>query len=182
MGHLINPISQQIKYHGSWKLAWNQYLRKDFAYFFFLDQYIKSILESIMYLKSFFNKFFFYELKYFIKNNTVLFYFSFKFIKKTYFKFYWSYKYPFYLFSNYPKFIKKKKMQIRFSKYYKKTQINTFTLMDKYRFFNKETWMGNSLLTSVLKKTRSAFPYDLLLRKKIICLKIKTLRDRKSVV
>jgi len=35
MGHLINPISLQIKYQGSWKLSWNQYLRKDFAYFFF---------------------------------------------------------------------------------------------------------------------------------------------------
>ena len=61
-----------------------------------------------MYLKSFFNKFFFYEIKYFIKNDTILFYFSFKFIRKTFFKFYWNYKYPFYLFSNYPNFKKKK--------------------------------------------------------------------------
>ena len=110
MGHLINPISLQIKYQGSWKLSWNQYLRKDFAYFFFLDQYIKGVVDSIMYLKSFFNKFFFYEIKYFIKNDTILFYFSFKFIRKTFFKFYWNYKYPFYLFSNYPKFKKKKKI------------------------------------------------------------------------
>merc|ERR1711893_335926 len=109
MGHLINPISLQVKYQGSWKLSWNQYLRKDFAYFFFLDQYIKGVVDSIMYLKSFFNKFFFYEIKYFIKNDTILFYFSFKFIRKTFFKFYWNYKYPFYLFSNSQKKKKKKK-------------------------------------------------------------------------
>ena len=88
MGHLINPISLQIKYHGSWKLSWNQYLRKDFSYFFFLDQYIKNILESFLFLKNIFNKFFFYELKYFIKNNILFFFFSFKCLRKTSFKFY----------------------------------------------------------------------------------------------
>lgn len=118
MGHLINPISLQVKYHGSWKLAWNQYLRKDFAYFFFLDQYIKNILESILYLKSFFNKFFFYELKYFIKNDIILFYFSFKFIRKTSFKFYWSYIYPFYLFPDFQKYHKKNIKQYLFRRHY----------------------------------------------------------------
>ena len=78
MGHLINPISLQIKYHSSWKLTWNQYLRKDFTYFFFLDKYIKNILDSILLLKSFFNKFFIYELKYFIKNNIIFFLFFIK--------------------------------------------------------------------------------------------------------
>merc|ERR1712137_1538851 len=122
MGHLINPISLQIKYQGSWKLAWNQYLRKDFAYFFFLDQYIKGVVDSIMYLKSFFNKFFFYEIKYFIK--------------KTFFKFYWNYKYPFYLFSNYPNFKKKKKLQKLFEKNYKRTRVNTFNIIDKIKFID----------------------------------------------
>ena len=121
MGHLINPISLQIKYHGSWKLTWNQYLRKDFAIFFFLDQYIKNILESFTYLKNIFNKFFIYELQYFIKNEMILFYFSFKFIRKTSFKFYWCKKYPFFLFSNYPKFKKKKIRQRKFIKFFKKS-------------------------------------------------------------
>ena len=121
MGHLINPISLQIKYHGSWKLTWNQYLRKDFAIFFFLDQYIKTLMESFTYLKSVFNKFFIYELKYFIKNEMILFYFSFKFIRKTSFKFYWYHRYPFFLFSNYPKFKKKDYRQRRFLKRFRKS-------------------------------------------------------------
>jgi hypothetical protein len=54
MGHLINPISLQIKYHGSWKVSWSQYLRKDFGFFFFIDQYFKNVLQSILYLKTFF--------------------------------------------------------------------------------------------------------------------------------
>jgi hypothetical protein len=183
MGHLINPISLQIKYHGTWKLAWNHYLRKDFAYFFFLDQYIKNILESISYLKNFLNKVFFYEVKYFIKNNIILFFFSFKMMRKTFFKFYWSHKYPFFLFSNYPKFRKKKKLQRRFARFYKRKQIGNFSILDKCKFNSKEQaasgeklfWMGDSILMSVLKKTKRAFPYDLILRKKIICFKIKNL-------
>ena len=91
MGHLINPISLQVKYHGSWKITWSQYLRKDFAYFFFLDRYIKSLVDSIIFLKSYFNKFFFYELKFFMKNDFILFYFSFRLIRKTLFKRYWTY-------------------------------------------------------------------------------------------
>ena len=90
MGHLINPISLQVKYHGSWKITWSQYLRKDFAYFFFLDRYIKSLVDSIIFLKSYFNKFFFYELKFFMKNDFILFYFSFRLIRKTLFKRYWT--------------------------------------------------------------------------------------------
>jgi len=97
--------------------------KKRFCIFFFLDQYIKGVVDSIMYLKSFFNKFFFYEIKYFIKNDTILFYFSFKFIRKTFFKFYWNYKYPFYLFSNYPKFKKKKNYKNYFKKIIKEQEL-----------------------------------------------------------
>ena len=108
MGHLINPISFQIKYNGSWKITWSQFLRKDFAYFFFIDQYIKSLVQSILFLKNFFNKFFFYELKFFIKNNIIIFYFSFRFLRKTLFRFYWRHTYKFFLALKYLKFKKKK--------------------------------------------------------------------------
>ena len=82
MGNLINPISLRLKYQGSWKLNSSQYFRKDFSYFFFLDEYIKLLLNSITYLKSFFKKLFFYELKYFIKNNSIFFFFVFRVIKR----------------------------------------------------------------------------------------------------
>jgi len=82
MGHLINPVSSQIKYHGSWKVSWSHYLRKDFGFFFFLEQYFRKLLMSISFLKGIFNKIFFFELRYFIKNNIILFFFQFNLLKK----------------------------------------------------------------------------------------------------
>jgi len=87
MGHLINPLSLQIKHYGSWKLSSNQYLKRDFKIFFFIDQYFQKMIQSIIGLKCFFNKFFFFELKHFIKDNSLFLFLCFKFLNKKSFKF-----------------------------------------------------------------------------------------------
>lgn len=135
MGHLINPISLQIKYHGSWKVSWSQYLRKDFGFFFFIDQYFKNVLQSILYLKTFFNKFFFFEVKYFIKDNVIFFFFSFKFIRKTKFKYYWFYRHYKYKFSRRRKLYKLKTRRYNlFLKVKGKESFTTYSLKRKGKF------------------------------------------------
>lgn len=138
MGHLINPISLQIKYHGSWKISWSQYLRKDFGFFFFLENYFKRIIQSIVQLKSYFNKFFMFELKYFIKNNIIFFFFSLKFIRKTRFAHYWRFRSPKYKFKLNPKeFTKRSRIYTKFLKSYASKNFKSYSITYKEKFFHK---------------------------------------------
>ena len=174
MGHLINPISLQIKYHGSWKLSWNQYLRKDFSYFFFLDDYITKLIVSITNLKPFLKKFFFYELKYFIKNNTIFFIFSFKLLKKTRFRYYWYANRPF--FKKFRlKFKERRVLRRRPNENYKKLykKISFTNLKNKERYFRELYLFGSFLDENILlKKLRRVFSKFDVLRKLVMAVKL----------
>jgi len=173
MGNLINPISLQIKYHGSWKITWSQYLRKDFAYFFFLDRYIKSLVDSIIFLKSYFNKFFFYELKFFMKNDFILFYFSFRLIRKTLFKRYWTH---FKRKMKYNISLQKRSFVIRKKNFLIKDILKSRgpLLFSKISFLKMfKTFNYRYILYTLTKYKERLFPYDFALRLKIISLKIK---------
>ena len=76
-----------------------------------MDQYLKNVVFSLTFLKSFFNKFFFYELKYFLKNNNIFFFFSFKFLRKSAFRFYWKYIHRSKFLSKFISFTRKKPKQ-----------------------------------------------------------------------
>ena len=169
MGHIINPVSLRLKYYGMWKISWSQYLRKDFSYFFFIDEYIKSLTKSISLLKCFLNKCFFFEIRYFIKNNIILFYFSFKFLRRKLFKFYWLGRYPEELLkikrrnALYPRKIRRYK---KFKRIFKKNQFNSCSSFKRY-LFKLNTFFD------IDRIKRRCFPYDSKLRKKAISLKIK---------
>jgi hypothetical protein len=86
MGHLINPISFRIKKHGFWQVSWNNFLTKDYTYFFFVNNLIEQILISFSVLNCLKKKFLSFSLKYFLKNNTLILFLGFKLIKKSLFK------------------------------------------------------------------------------------------------
>lgn len=83
MGHLINPISLRLRKYGVWQVSWNTFLKKDYIYFFFVNQLLTQILNSIINLKCLRKKFIFFEIKYFLKASTLVIFLGFKFIKKS---------------------------------------------------------------------------------------------------
>lgn len=83
MGHIINPISFRIRYHALWSVSWNNFLKKDYTYFFALNNTIEKILYSFTKLKCFKKRFIFFELRYFIIDQKLLLYFGFRFSKKS---------------------------------------------------------------------------------------------------
>ena len=82
MGHLINPISLRLRKYGVWQVSWNTFLKKDYVYFFFVNQLLMQVLNSIINLKCLRKKFIFFEIKYFLKASTLIVFLGFKFINE----------------------------------------------------------------------------------------------------
>ena len=134
---------------------------------------------SISFLKGIFNKIFFFELRYFIKNNIILFFFSVQFIKKTRFRFYWAYRY----LEKRPKLryiakYKNLKAGKRFFNLFKVVYSTKNFCMSSVKFFTN-LFRKNYILRTVFLKVacnakKTVLPYDLKLRKKVVSFKIAT--------
>ena len=179
MGHLINPISLQIKYHGSWRLSWNQYFRKDFSYFFFLDKYFSELVDSVAGLRKFISKFFFYELKYFLKNNSILFFFSFKMLRrKSAFRYYWHATMPFFLKYRY-RFKNRNVLDLDPQKKFKRIfrSVSFKILKKKQEFFSLLMCMNvQNIYNCLYYRIKRVFSNLILLRKNFILLKLITFK------
>ena len=42
MGFLINPISLRLKQQGIWLVSWNNFIKKDYTYFFMFGNLINT--------------------------------------------------------------------------------------------------------------------------------------------
>ena len=179
MGHLVNPISSQLKFYGSWSFSWGQYFRRDFSYFFFLDQYFRSVLNSINHLKKIFNKFFVYDISYLLKNNKLFFFFSFKSVKKMQLRVYWFYglssekkrKMRYRFDSDYLPIPTLSKVQKIYKKVYKGFRVSFLTLRQKD--FERAYLIGADYQYNFLKKIKHIFPNIFKIFKKLTSLKIE---------
>jgi hypothetical protein len=157
MGHLINPISLRLRKYGVWQVSWNTFLKKDYVYFFFVNQLLMQILNSIINLKCLRKKFIFFEIKYFLKASTLIVFLGFKFIKKSK--------------------LKLKKLKLFKQKLSYKFRLNTLKLnyINKFNFKNLNLYILEYIIYN-LSKFSLKF-YNLNKLRKIYFLKINKFSD-----
>ena len=135
--------------------------------------YFKRLIQSILLLKAYFNKFFMFELRYFIKSNIIFFYFSLKFIRKTRFQYYWQFRSRQYRFKLNPKeFTKRRSTYTKFLKSNVRKGFKNPSVTYKERFFHKQTLVKYLFEKSAFYALYTVQRYDCWLRNQIISLKI----------